>query len=48
MSAVKRLIEGIMELWEEGKSISEIARELRLSTEEVEYVVEEYSNFFDF
>jgi orotate phosphoribosyltransferase-like protein len=47
MSAVKRLVEDIMELWESGKPIAEIAERLRLEVEMVEYVVEEYSNFFD-
>lgn len=47
MSAVKRLVEDIMELWEEGKTVAEIAESLRLDIEMVEYVVEEYSNFFE-
>lgn len=47
MSAVKRLVEDIMELFEQGMPIAVIAERLRLDIEMVEYVVEEYSNFFD-
>jgi orotate phosphoribosyltransferase-like protein len=47
MSAVKRMIENIMELYEEGVSIDEIAKRLRMDREIVEGVVEQYSNFFD-
>jgi NADH:ubiquinone oxidoreductase subunit E len=47
MSAIKRLIEDVMELYEEGSSIAEIAKVLRLDEDEVLDVVEAYSNFYD-
>jgi orotate phosphoribosyltransferase-like protein len=47
MSAVKRLIEDIMELWESGKPVAEIAESLRIDMEMVQHVVEEYSDFFE-
>jgi uncharacterized protein (DUF433 family) len=47
MSAMKRMVEDIMELFEQGKTIAEIAERLRVDMEMVESVVEEYSNFYD-
>lgn len=47
MSMMKRLIENIMELYEQGIPIAEIAERLQADRETVEHVVEEYSNFYD-
>lgn len=47
MSAMKRLIEDIMELFEQGVPIAKIAESLRIDAEVVEGVVEQHSNFFD-
>jgi orotate phosphoribosyltransferase-like protein len=43
MSAMKRLIENILELYEEGVSVTMIAKSLGIDREMVESVVEEYS-----
>jgi orotate phosphoribosyltransferase-like protein len=47
MSAIKRLIEDVMELYEQGEPMLKIAKELDMSIDEVETIVEEYSNFYD-
>jgi orotate phosphoribosyltransferase-like protein len=47
MSYIKRFIENVMELYENGVPIAEIAEVLRLDRELVEGVVEQYSNFYD-
>jgi chromosome segregation and condensation protein ScpB len=47
MSYIKRFIEDVMVLYEEGVSIAEIAEVLRLDRDLVENVVEQYSNFYD-
>lgn len=47
MSAMKRLVEDIMELWEEGLFVDEIAKRLQVDEELVRNAVEEHSNFFE-
>jgi orotate phosphoribosyltransferase-like protein len=47
MSYVKRFIDDVMALYEQGVSIGEIAEVLRLERDLVEQVVEQYSNFYD-
>jgi orotate phosphoribosyltransferase-like protein len=47
MGAMKDMVVRIMELFEEGVSIGEIAERLRMDREIVEGVVEQYSNFWD-
>ena len=47
MSYMKRLIEDVMQLYEKGIPIAEIAERLRTDRETVEAIVEEHSNFFD-
>jgi uncharacterized protein (DUF433 family) len=47
MSAMKRMVEDIVELWEQGLSVAKIAESLRIDADMVEGVVEQYSNFFD-
>jgi orotate phosphoribosyltransferase-like protein len=47
MAKMKDLVIEIMELFENGVPIAEIAERLRMDREIIEEVVEEYSNFFD-
>lgn len=47
MSAMKRFIEDVMVLYEQGKSIEDIADLLQIDSNMVEIVVEEHSNFYD-
>jgi uncharacterized protein (DUF433 family) len=47
MSGMKRMVEDIMELFEQGMTFAVIAERLRVDMEMVESVVEEYSNFYD-
>jgi orotate phosphoribosyltransferase-like protein len=42
MSCIKRFIENVMELWEEGMTVEEIAESLRVDLETIENVVDEY------
>jgi DNA-directed RNA polymerase specialized sigma24 family protein len=46
MSYMKRLVDDIMYLYGEGRTISEIAAILEVDRDEVEIVVEEYSNYY--
>ena len=48
MSKMKELVMDIMELWEEGLFVDEIAKRLQVDEDTVRGVVEEYSNFYDY
>jgi hypothetical protein len=47
MSYIKRFIEDVMVLYEQGVPMAEIAKLLKLDRELVQDVVESYSNFYD-
>jgi orotate phosphoribosyltransferase-like protein len=48
MSAIKRTIDQILELYSDGVPTVEIAERLRVPLDTVENVVEEYTNFYDY
>jgi orotate phosphoribosyltransferase-like protein len=47
MSNIKQLIVEIMEMYEEGLTMEEIAEKVKVEPEFVEEVVEDHSNFYD-
>jgi orotate phosphoribosyltransferase-like protein len=48
MSAIKRIIESVLELYSNGIPLAQIAERLRVPIDTVEKVVEEHSNFYDY
>ena len=48
MSAVKRMIESVLEMYSEGVPMVVIAEKLRVPVDVVENILEEYSNFYDY
>ena len=47
MSYIKKFIDDVMEMYEEGIPMMEIAETLKVPLDYVEVVVEQYSNFYD-
>jgi hypothetical protein len=48
MSAVKRMIESVLEMYSEGVPMVVIAERLRVPIDVVENILEEHTNFYDY